>query len=67
MSNPALAAAAAAALAFSTAALAAAPATPTGAAADAIRAACTRTVHGYARAWDTADGAAFGALFTENA
>jgi len=30
-----------------------------------VQAACTRTVYDYARAWDLADGAAFGALFTE--
>ena len=30
-----------------------------------IKAVCTRTVYDYARAWDLADGAAFGAVFTE--
>lgn len=32
-----------------------------------VQSACTRTVYDYARAWDLADGAAFGALFTETA
>lgn len=31
-----------------------------------VETACTRTVYDYARAWDLADGAAFGAVFTEN-
>lgn len=31
-----------------------------------VQAACTRTVYDYARAWDLADGPAFGALFTES-
>ncbi len=31
-----------------------------------IESACTRTVYDYARAWDMADGAAFGAVFTES-
>lgn len=30
-----------------------------------VEAACTRTVYDYARAWDLADGPAFGAVFTE--